>query len=875
MVRKIPFRNRFVVRFLATLVAVQVAAMGASGWYFSSRAGEDAVEKAFATNESAVKSIASFLESGFRGFGQDLTLLAATPALTSFDPAKAGELIKSYVVSSLFVSGEDVVLYDNLNRPVADNRMVGGGTDTSGFPWMLNVEAVRPFVGPVVWKGDSPSKIFAVMVQNLASTSGVLKAEFSFRRFFGLLKEYKIGEKGYVLVVDEKGQILYHPQPKILHDRYDLAKLGIKDAQPALWKIAAPTEYVLDDGNRYMANFAWIPDYRVGVVSLHPMSEIDAIVAETRKGVLALMGLVLLATLLVSGVLGIRMVRPLNVLAEKMQAVKDGDLSVESGIRRPDEIGMLAEVFDLMREQIRKYTEHLQDLVDEKMKQVRDILENIDQGLFTVNLDGTINPEHSRKATAILGVPEVAGSDVMKVLHLTEESMADWRSWIDLVMQKHGTLRWEKLAKVAPVRELDLGTPDEPKFVAVGYQKVLDRNANLVRIMVLAQDITEKKRVERIVAEEKARHENEVKTILGLVNTLPEVLQDYFEDLERRLRETRRSLDELMQESVRARAEHPAGAPLAIDQEAVESIFRDLHTIKGNSATYGFEKLTHVAHEAEELLEALKPPIEVRSDVTLKGLFGKLDELEAAYGEVRETSRRLSGGDGVVLRLPEEKVERVRELADRIARNVGRPDQDELDELLRACRTVRDVPLARLADKYATVARRLADRLGKKVRVAIEPAGLEVDPHFLGRFDEALVHMIRNSLDHAFEDPGTREAAGKDPVGTLRLAVEFEGREVVLTLSDDGRGIDGDKLVRKAIEEGAITPEQAEGMSWQQKIELVFESGLSTADAISDLSGRGVGMDAVRRSILAQGGSMLLESELGKGTTIVLRMPVA
>ena len=875
MVRKIPFRSRFVVRFLAALVAVEVAAMGVSGWYFSNRAGKGAVEKAFSTDESAVKSVASFLESGFRGFGQNLTLLAATPALTSLDPAKAGEMIKSYVVSSLFVSGEDVVLYDNVNRQVADNRMVGGAGDTSGFQWSTSVEAVRPFAGPILWKGDSPAKIFAVVVQNLASTSGVLKAEFSFRRFFELLKEYKIGEKGYVLIVDDKGQILYHPQPKILHDRYTLEKLGIKGVQPALWKIAAPTEFVLEDGGHYMANFAWIPDYKVGVVSLHPMAEIDAIVAETRVGVFILMSLVLLATLFVSAILGIRMVQPLNLLAEKMQAVKDGDLSVESGIRRPDEIGLLAEVFDLMRERIRQYTEHLQDLVDEKMKQVRDILENIDQGLFTVNLDGSVNPEHSAKVTNILQLPEIAGSDVQRVLHLSDEATADWQKWIALVQQKHASLRWEKLAKVAPVREIQLGGPGERRYISVGYQKVLDRHANLVRIMVLAQDITESKRIEKIVAEEKARHENEVKTILGLVNTLPEVLQDYFDDLERRLRGLHAGLESLMAESRRAREAFPEGSPLQIDQEVVAVIFRDLHTIKGNSATYGFEKLTKVAHEAEELLEALQPPIEVRSDVTIRGLSEKIGQMEDVYGEIRETSKRLSGGDGLVLRLPEAKVERVRQMADRLSKNSGKLDPVELAALFEACRTVRDVPLAKLADKYVTVVRRLADRLGKQVRVEVVPPELQVDPHFLGRFEEALVHTIRNSLDHAFEKPEDREAAGKDPVGTLKILVDRGENEVSLTLSDDGRGIDGDRLARKAVEEGSLSAGQAAAMTAQQKIELVFESGLSTADAVSDLSGRGVGMDAVRQSVLMQGGNMVLTSQMGKGTQIVLTLPIA
>lgn len=871
MVRKIPFKSRFVVRFLAALVAVQVAAMGVSGWYFSNRAGKGAVEKAYSADESTVKSVASYLEASFRGFGQDLTLLAATPAMTSFEKLQAGDFMKNYTVSSLFVSGEDLVLFDKDRKRVADNRMTGDAADTSRFAWAERVEAIRPFVGPVIWNGDSPSRLFAVVVQNLATGSGYLQAQYSMRRVFQYLTDTRVGQKGYVVVVDEKGQVLYHPQPKILHDRATLESLGIKGVQPATWKISAPTEFKLVDGERYMVNYAWLTDHHVGVVSLHPMSEIDAVVADTRNGVMALMGLVLLATIVVSAVLGIRMVAPLNLLAGKMQAVRDGDMTVESGIKRPDEIGLLAEVFDLMRERIRQYTEHLEELVDEKMRQVRDILDSIDQGLLTVNLDGTVNPEHSRKANAILHVEDVSKSEVHQVLHLSDEGLTDWKAWVDLVVQKHMSMRWDKLAKVAPVRELKLGDPEDPKYVQVGYQKMLDKQDKLTKIMILAQDVTETRRIERIVMEEKARHENEVKTILGLVNTLPEVLQDYFEDLERRMVTLRSGLVELLEEARRARAEYPDGRPLSIDQDLVASVFRDLHTIKGNSATYGFEKLTHIAHEAEELVEALRPPIEVRSEATIEGVRAKLDEMTEAIEEIRMVGRKLSGGDELVLRIPESRVEAIRDLAHGLARDGGL--SPEVARLVEACREVRNIPFARLTEKYSTVVRRLAERLDKLVRFQAVPADLEVDPHFLGRFDEALVHLVRNGVDHAIELPEEREDVGKPAEGTLRLTAKVTAKEIELTLEDDGKGIDGDRLVAKAIEGGALRPQDAEGMTWQQKIELVFQSGISTASEVTDLSGRGVGMDAVMSGIIAMGGRVELWSELGKGTRVTLALP--
>lgn len=565
--------------------------------------------------------------------------------------------------------------------------------------------------------------------------------------------------------------------------------------------------------------------------------------------------------------------RPIQELNAAANIIAGGNYQQAVKVVSDDEVGDLAQSFEYMRQTVKNYTEHLEDLVNEKMRQVRDILDNIDQGLFTVNLDGTINDEYSRSTNRILALENVASGDVTTALHLEAQGLQDWKDWVHLVLARYKSMRWDKLLKLAPALEFDLGENGNTRTVKVSYQPVLDAKGELVRIMVLVMDITESRKVERIIAEEKMRHENEVKTILGLVNTLPEVVQDFFADTDTRINLIEKNLVNLREDCNRTRDQLPDGDLICNDQNLVSAIFRDLHTIKGNSATYGFEALSAVAHHAEDILEALQPPIRANTADTIMSLFSKLEELKDERQGIDGISRRLRGGDQLMVHIAESKVKYLDSLSRKISKEICKDGAPILSPLLDACRSLRDVPLVKLADKYRSMVERIGSKLEKQVAFVCVPESLELTPSFFKRINEAMIHILRNAVDHGIESPEQREQANKDPVGTIRLQVEALETSYRIKLIDDGKGVDTDTLVRKAIAMGAVTEAQTEKMTHQEKVALLFLPGLSTKSETTDISGRGVGMDSVQNSLEMIGASIQIQSELGFGSAFIMEIP--
>ena len=183
-------------------------------------------------------------------------------------------------------------------------------------------------------------------------------------------------------------------------------------------------------------------------------------------------------------------------------------------------------------------------------------------------------------------------------------------------------------------------------------------------------------------------------------------------------------------------------------------------------------------------------------------------------------------------------------------------------------------PVSNVFSKMPRMVRDLSQSLGRRVRLQMEGQETELDKSLLEAIKDPLTHAVRNSLDHGIEPPDVREAAGKDPEGTLRLRAVQEGSHVIIEVSDDGAGIAVEKVRAKAIERGLITAERAAQQSERELLQLIFLPGFSTASAVTNVSGRGVGMDVVRTNVEKIGGKVEIDSRAGKGTTLRLRIPL-
>jgi two-component system chemotaxis sensor kinase CheA len=258
--------------------------------------------------------------------------------------------------------------------------------------------------------------------------------------------------------------------------------------------------------------------------------------------------------------------------------------------------------------------------------------------------------------------------------------------------------------------------------------------------------------------------------------------------------------------------------------------------------------------------EEAKVLSDVRSAQTVRVKFDQLDKLMNWVGELVINK----------IALLQVTADSRNEGLKRITENIDRLTADLQDLVMQ----VRMVPVSQIFDRFPRLVRDLSLKKGKKIELVMEGKEIEVDRTVLDEIGEPLIHLLRNSIDHGIETPSERENAHKDPVGTIKLSAQRNGDHVIIVVEDDGFGIDPEKIKKSALKKGFATEADIEKMTNDQLINLIFQPGFSTANGVTDTSGRGVGMDVVKTKISALGGTVNLETHLGLGTKIVIKLPL-
>lgn len=252
---------------------------------------------------------------------------------------------------------------------------------------------------------------------------------------------------------------------------------------------------------------------------------------------------------------------------------------------------------------------------------------------------------------------------------------------------------------------------------------------------------------------------------------------------------------------------------------------------------------------------------------TVRVDVARLDNLMNLVGElVIDRTRIAQLGADLAARQHDPSVDALTETVGHIARITG----DLQDQIMKA----RMMPIETVFNRFPRVVRDLAHKLGKEVQLDLVGGDTELDRSVIEVIGDPLLHILRNSVDHGIESPEERGASGKERQGRVVVAARHEENHIVIEITDDGKGIDIDRVRQKAIEKGMATRENAERMSDKEALQLIFASGLSTATEVSEVSGRGVGMDIVRSNIQRLGGLIDLDSAPGKGSRFSLRLPL-
>jgi two-component system chemotaxis sensor kinase CheA len=266
--------------------------------------------------------------------------------------------------------------------------------------------------------------------------------------------------------------------------------------------------------------------------------------------------------------------------------------------------------------------------------------------------------------------------------------------------------------------------------------------------------------------------------------------------------------------------------------------------------------------------KAAQPAAAVQKENTIRVDTARFDQILNLSGEIGLTKNRLnclfqafaSGASSD-------------ELIKSLDTVVGQLDM-LVSDLQSAVMKARMQPVGRVFQKYSRLARDVSRQLGKDVELVIEGAETEVDKSILEELNDPLIHLVRNAVDHGIETIADRTAYGKNPKGIVNLSARQTGDHIVIEIQDDGRGMRPEIIREKAVEKGLISAEEAGQLSVQESLQLIFLPGFSTKDQISDISGRGVGMDVVKTNIQRLNGRIEIQSEPGQGSTITILLPL-
>ncbi len=359
------------------------------------------------------------------------------------------------------------------------------------------------------------------------------------------------------------------------------------------------------------------------------------------------------------------------------------------------------------------------------------------------------------------------------------------------------------------------------------------------------------------------------------------------------------------------------------DRARLDSIFRFVHTVKGNCGFFDFPRLEALSHAAEDALADCRAGRRTPDHALVSAVLAVIDRIGEMVAAIEAGEEFPAGNDEALIaslepgaeapslpasadaslkpataaprtiRLSVELLDRVmsgvsdmvlarNELARRLRESDGDVMVDGaferlsgiIAEMRDAITRTRMQRIENLFVALPRMVRDLAGDLDKQILVDIEGGDVELDREMIEMIRDPLTHIVRNAVDHGIESPAARRKAGKREIGLLSVSARQSGNQILIDIVDDGHGIDGKRLVEKAIASGTLTKEEAAALTPREQLALIFEAGLSTANAVTAISGRGVGMDVVRSNVERIGGIVEVDSTVGRGTRMTLRVPL-
>ncbi|WP_175974989.1 MCP four helix bundle domain-containing protein [Burkholderia sp. BCC1047] len=572
---------------------------------------------------------------------------------------------------------------------------------------------------------------------------------------------------------------------------------------------------------------------------------LNGMLATTATAIASVAGTVIVLLTALGFVLYRQITRPLIGMQTAMSEIATSqDFTRRVPVGRMDEIGHSIVAFNGMIEKIQENAAQLK----QKTADIQAMLQNMQQGILTVVEGGVVHAEYSAYLETIFETNDIAGRDLMALVFDDSAIGADARSQVDAAV--HACLGEDSMNfefnEHLLVNEVAKRMPDgREKWLDLSWSAITDETDTVVRLMLCVRDVTEIRELTAQAGEQQRR--------LEMIGEILSISQDKFHDFVH-------SAKGFLSENERMIRQHER-----VDHSIVAALFRNMHTIKGNARTYSLQHLTNIVHEAEQAYESLRRADggpEWNRDALMDDL-ARVREAVDHYATINAVTLGRSGEPApngadflMVERAHISESLRVLDGADPANASDWHAARDAVRRMLSQLGT------QGIGDALGGVIESLpslAAELGKPAPVVhIDSHGQRVRSEIVATLKNVFMHLLRNAVDHGIESSDARRAAGKPASGTIDIAVGVGGGELWFVLADDGRGLALDRIRGIARERGWIDADNEAALSDEDVAELIFRPGFSTAQTVTEVSGRGVGMDAVRNFLKRDGGDIAL-----------------
>ena len=553
----------------------------------------------------------------------------------------------------------------------------------------------------------------------------------------------------------------------------------------------------------------------------------------------------------------------LSELYEASSRITEGDYSSRVSVKSiiGDEVVSLAHSFNTMSDKIiqtmaelEDYAKNLEKKVNTRTAELRAanhlleaLLNSLGQGFLIFDKDGNCLPIYSKICEKVLEtIP--AQKKIWQVLKLSTEQTHEFKDWSALVFDE--VLPFEDLATLGP----NLFIHSKGKRIELEYFLMRDNDKGKTAGKIKGVVLVATDRTSEFEAKISAGKEHDYGLMIVRLVKYKEQFMSLIRDSHEFLGQIRRIIN-----------------TETLSASEFESILRWLHTMKGGSAAFLMSDIVQIIHESESKLMAIKDQPLPEVQKSLLNFKPDVDQIESEFRNFFSKNQEVIGRniEDIEKRL-EIKVTEFVQLCNDI---VKLPGGEELEKRLKKQFFME--PIGKSLVHYDDVIQRIADDLGKKLKpLVIQGGETQVLIEKYSELFSSFIHAFRNSVDHGIETPDERERAGKDPAGIIEINISKTEKNglawIRIEKKDDGRGIDPGLIRTKMLEKGIPS---AQDLSDHEVIQYVFESGFSTRSEVTDLSGRGLGMDAIRSAAQENGGSAVIFSEVGKGTSLIVEFP--